>query len=269
MGILIQKMSIMLGRKLGILLCAFLLGIIIPTALSAQVKKGTEVIRMGPESTTRKTSFWSNSMLKTNIVSPLFGIGHIEFEKELTDFFSIQIGGGITFKKTILLNERIKEHFYDLSTSRDLFLEDQFDFSENFNEPHTSTKMGYLFSAAARFFVLGRGYEGFYISPTMEYRHYNFDAASIVPNRSTLLRNTKFRDELYEKNTLLVVRLGQQNTFRWLAIDYYGGLGIMYINKHTQDLARNSQGHYTGNLRTYNFSHFWPELGFKLGFLLY
>ena len=105
--------------------------------------------------------------MKWNFSLLVRGVFALNYERELNDFMSIEVGAGLTY--------------------RDRFFEEakKMGINESNYPSGINTKMGYYLEAGLRFFPYEDVFEGVFISPLIRYRTYNIKTQASYYNMAT------------------------------------------------------------------------------------
>lgn len=231
-----------------------------------QTEKSTVIVFDDEEQTkeeVERTKSYIN--IKTNPMSFLFGYQMIEAEKQITDYLSVQVGAGVTFKD---LSKTIDD-FDEIIDQEDVYSPE----SPNWNTDVTDyyyadntrkSKLGFCFTLSPRFFYASDGFEGGYIAPTFTYKRYNFNAADFVDRAYT----TDFIDPENLNYTDFTVRYGYNTLFETMMTESFVGVGYRTNSSHRQDIGYNAGGLIGKTFQDFSYSGIRLELGIRVGFQL-
>lgn len=210
------------------------------------------------------------TIIKTSPISFIFGSQIIEVEKEINDWFSLQLGVGVTFKdrsKDIdFLAEIIDEESDgNYGPYSDVWESDELDY---YYDGSRQSKLGYAFTFSPRLFYSSDGCEGGYIAPTLTYKRFAFKAEDVVLGNNYVERTGEFTDAESVSYLDFTVRYGQTNFFEKLTTESFVGLGIRSINNHRQDLGYLPGGYLGKGFQDFTSSELRLELGVRIGFQL-
>lgn len=210
------------------------------------------------------------TIIKTSPISFIFGNQIIEVEKEINDWFSLQLGAGVTFKdrsKDIdFLAEIIDEESDgEYGPFSDVWESDELDF---YYDGTRQSKLGYAFTFSPRLFYGSDGCEGGYIAPTLTYKKFAFKAEDVVLGNNYVERTGVFTDSESVGYLDFTVRYGQTNFFEKLTTESFVGLGIRSISNHRQDLGYTTGGYLAKGFQDFKSSELRLELGVRIGFQL-
>jgi len=242
-----------------------LLTIIILLSISfATQAQDVKVITFGDSENTNST--YKRHIIKTSPTAFIFGRIPIEFERELTDFMSIQIGFGFTFSSALTnWQQQVGEEFFDgfdycNSTSWD---------NDICDDPYDRTirtgKVGNIISISPRFWFDSDGIDGAYIAPILRYSTYksNVQLAEGVRNRIIRIDN-EFQSESF-KGLDYGVHYGYQSLEENITWSYFVGLGVRNETQNIEDLGI-LNGVVQSGTQEITGKRILVELGLRIGF---
>jgi hypothetical protein len=208
-------------------------------------------------------------IIKTSPISPIFGKGLLELEREVTDYLSIQVGVGATFKPLVdisLTNLIFEEDSNSGSCESELWENDYCDNYEDFDIRRSVPS--FLFSFSPRFFFESDGFEGSYIAPKFRYSKNKFEVQSIQEDFGELTRNSTYDvDESITRMDFLV-HFGSQVLYPKLSLEYFVGIGASNATEIRQDLGRDDFARNRNGLSETKSTKLILEGGMRLGFQL-
>ncbi|HMT54964.1 MAG TPA: hypothetical protein PKC06_17050 [Saprospiraceae bacterium] len=206
-------------------------------------------------------------IIKTSPISPLSGKGIIEVEREVTDYMSIQVGLGLTFKS--LLNISLVNVLNDDSEEFHESTLWEYDITDDFNDfTIRKVKPGFVFSISPRFFYESDGFEGSYIAPVFRYSTYNYSVKPILEIPGEIIREASYSTDESVKNIDLLVHYGTQVLYPKLTTEYFIGLGARLETANRQDLGIDSSGVNRNGIAEIKKTTFLLEGGVRIGFQL-
>jgi len=171
----------------------------------------TEVIRLGGNSskTDEKRKKGIGLVVKTDLLSFVFGSQELTFEKSVTDFLSLELGTGLTFNPILNINKINEEN------------------TDKYNK-------GLSLHFGPRFYFSDEVLDSWYLSPTFGYRTSSYTNSKEYYNELTNIV------EIYDSKTnvkekRLMLRSGNQTIYNNnLTLDYFVSLGVRMFD-YTQN----------------------------------
>jgi hypothetical protein len=234
-------------------------------------KSDVEVINFGDESDDAKKeeSAYKGMIIKTSPTAFIFGRQPFEFEKEIKDYLSLQVGAGVTFLPLYAGYDDLLAELRD--ESDESYVSPQWDQDEpdDYNDyTYRTGKLGLQFSLSPRLFFESDGYEGMYIAPVLRYSTQNFEVQKVREGESTIIRNPNDLQKESIKNTDILVHWGSQSLYPKLTLEWFIGGGIRLRNNTRQDVGYNLAT-LSGNAeRNFKDKRFRLEAGIRVGFQL-
>jgi hypothetical protein len=152
------------------LLLWLLAGILVPASAEAQ----KEIVFESHNSSGKRSSkkeVGANS-LTFGLGSFINGYNAVYYERKVLDFMSISIGGGVTYRSymndfgMILSNDGKQSDYFKYQDIEDDYT----------NYKHRTSVLGLYVSLAPKIYFSNEVMDGFYISPAIEVKQYNFKA---------------------------------------------------------------------------------------------
>lgn len=239
---------------------------------SGQTRKKTnssvEIIDFGENQKKQVEKSRHPMIIKTSPVSPIFGKAIFEVEREVTDYLSLQVGFGVTFKPLINLN--LSNLIIDEGSFNDCESELwEFDYCDDYDDLDIRRSVpSYLISFSPRFFFESDGFEGSYIAPLVRYSKNKYEVQSILENFGDIIRNPTF--DVNESVTSLdfLVHFGNQVLYPKLSLEYFVGVGAGNISATRQDIGIDGTGRNRNGLTESKSTKLLLEGGIRLGFQL-
>gem|GEM_PF-5345894 len=121
----------------------------------------------------------AENSVTTGLFSPFGGLLPLYYERRLTDFLSIQAGAGLTFRSLMHdLGEGIREDGGNV----DFAATDGYDVPDKYNNyTYRRANMGMYLSISPRIYFEDDCMDGFYLSPSLEWRTHRFSAKLANP----------------------------------------------------------------------------------------
>jgi len=208
-------------------------------------------------------------IIKTSPVSPIFGKALFELEREVTEYLSLQVGLGATFKP--LVNLSLTNLIFEVegntgSCESELWA---YDYCDDYEDLEIRRSVpSFLVSFSPRFFFESDGFEGSYIAPKIGYSKNKFEVQSIVEDFGEITRNPTY--DVDESITKLdfVVHFGSQILYPKLSLEYFVGVGASNETSIRQDIGRDAIGRNGNGLSETKSTKLLLEGGMRLGFQL-
>jgi hypothetical protein len=128
----------------------------------------------------RKKKERKANSLTFGLLSAFNGSADLYYERKATDFLSVQMGGGVTYRSigndlgnSLNIDDRYPEAL-DYTTANGTFLFDVDD--QAYHYTYRSAKPGFMLSVAPKFYFNENVMDGFYISPKFAYKMYRYNA---------------------------------------------------------------------------------------------
>lgn len=211
---------------------------------------------------TRHKKSGEDNIIKIAPLGFVSGTFPILYEKRVTDFFSFQVGLGLTNKNYArTLTSKSSSNFK--ITDPEPYQDNGANLSESlYNFNYRTVKMGYLLSVQPRLYFESEGLEGSFLGVSIDYYRYNFQIPGIVFDaNNSYKQNGAMKDE-NEKIQDFMVYYGNQILNDKISIEWSSGLGIRNV-KGTKYFA--SQDGFEG-FSTYKQSLFNFNIGFRVGY---
>lgn len=224
-------------------------------------------------STPKPKRIFPKDNIKLGLLGPVNGEVLISYERYIADFFTMQVGVGITTRDFIgdyysRLSFGSKAKYKSVNSSWTGQNEtDEYD--DNTTYEFRKAGIGYAFAFAPRFFPGGDAFDGFYISPYLAY-HYRTYKAQKVDQYGT--RTSEYQKENAKKLSVCL-NFGWQKNFEPVILDFYFSLGVTRSKQTRLDVGATLdelQGIYIYGNRTATFNRLNPyfKLGLDLGMTL-
>ena len=205
------------------------------------------------------------TIFKTSPTTFIFGRQSLEWEKQVKDFLSLQVGLGLTFGPLFDLSEINQELRPDLVS----FCEStQWAFDEcDYYSDNSIRKggIGPLVSFSPRLFFESEGFEGAYIAPVLRWSSSKYKVQQVAAGEAFLSR-TEARQDEYSRNFDLVVHYGNQYLFPQLTFEWFVGGGVRLNHSLRQDVGVDATGAYQNGERDFKQRSLRGEVGIRVGF---
>ncbi len=191
------------------------------------------------------------NIIKISPLSFISGFIPVYYERELTPFFSIQVGAGVTTRNYMrgwinTLDEG--EEAKGTTTWNAPGNEGNYNQSNPFEFSNRKANIGYCFSIQPRIFFESEGLEGSFLGISYDYYHYSTSAKKIATgpgniNGEPVFTNKMFKE--YEKFADISAYFGSQTLYDRIALEYSIGLGLRNVkSKHYAYTTDYNSGEY-------------------------
>ncbi len=254
------------------LLCSCLLAYLNPVA--AQTKKQTKdssVVIIFQESSSPSTSgkhkkgSSENNVIKVAPLGFLSGTFPLLYERRISDFFTIQAGGGLTNKNYVrALWLKASDEFSDSKYSwNNGSYSDEADELYNFNS--RTAQMGYMYTIEPRIYFESEAPEGSFLGLAYNYTRYNFQIPTLSKTGSYEYEHNGSPVKEYENITDYLVHFGGQQLFDRISLEYSTAVGLRKISG-SKYVAYDDGIKLKDGLNTYNDKKITFAIGFKVGY---
>jgi hypothetical protein len=242
-------------------------------------KRETSVVFFGAEPVQSKVNNYNGQALKIGILELISGLYGVYYEKEFSDIFGAQVGGGLTGRNFLygITADLDEDAAAQNSTNYPSpGYEDIFDADYQYGD--RDAKIGYFFAAMPKFYFDEDGFDGPYFALNFQYRRYNYVAYGTVPNvvnsnysyeEGGLTSGGNDIDE-FENQVILGLAYGGQSTNTKTILDYHTSIGFRKVTGERRDLGYRIDN-ITGSRqllvqkREVDKMKFFFEIGFKIG----
>lgn len=198
----------------------------------------TQVITFGDDDEDYE---YKANIIKTSPSAFLFGRVPFEFERELTDFLSVQVGLGLTFSSALSgLSSELLAEINDESSGNNYCNSEQWtnDYCDDLSDADIREgKLGTIISFSPRLWFDSDGMDGSYIAPLLRYSTYKNKVQKVEEGLQSILRLPDSFENESQKNFDLVVHYGYQSLNDVITWEYFVGLGIRNQTLLRQDLG--------------------------------
>lgn len=249
-------------------LCTLLLPLLFSLSLEGQ---RTRVINFGEDEANEDYEYKYN-IIKTSPSAFLFGRQPFEYEREITDYLSLQAGIGFTFSSALSgLSTGLYSEILDEGESNRFCNSTQWgnqDYCDDLGDADIRTgKIGMIMSFSPRLWFDSDGMDGSYIAPVVRYSTYKNNVQQVEEGVTSLVRLPNSFDLESAKNVDLVVHYGYQFLNERITWEYFVGLGVRRQNQIRQDLGTPNNRFRNGTAEE-NSKSVLVELGIRIGFRL-
>lgn len=253
---------------LSVSLCVCLLAFLSP--VYAQTKKQTKdssVVIVFSESKSASTKKHKGSG-ETNVVkiAPLgfiSGTFPLLYERRMTDFLTVQVGGGLTNKNYIRAG--MKEADEEVEYSDSPFDESYYDEAEAlYHFKYRKPKTGFMYTVEPRIYFESEAPEGSYLGIAYNFAKYKFAIPALVASPEGYEhKGTPVKE--YENITDLMVHFGWQNLYDRISLEYSTAIGLRKVSG-SKYVAYNDGTTFVDGLAKYKENRLNFGIGLKVGY---
>jgi len=188
------------------------------------------------------------NIIKIAPVSFLSGYVPIYYERELTDFLSIQVGVGVTTRN--YLKEWVNNfEFSETDNASTTYKDPSINGSDNYYPENSyknrTTSIGTYFSIQPRIFFASEGLGGSFIGFSVDKYNYKSSSDRIVPGSSDangmpLFSKDQFSE--FEKLTEFAAQFGTQTLYDRISVEYTTGFALRKRNSLKYAYAYSNNG---------------------------
>lgn len=168
------------------------------------------------------------------LVSALNGYTPFYYERKITNFLSIQVGAGITYRSIgndfgqVTWNDGKNSEFTDNSGSEIQDVADQY-----YHYKYRKSQIGNMLSLSPRIYFSDNCMEGFFLAPAIEWKSYKYKAQMADENKTTADKgNGNYSTWEFEDDDRNVPRSGQKMKEHMNCLDITVNIGGMYQTKN-------------------------------------
>jgi hypothetical protein len=199
----------------------------------------------------------------------------ILYERVITDFFTVQVGGGLTNKDYI--RAAFQKASGDDGTGSGINLSYPWgnnnsaysDVSEPlFSFVYRTATMGYMFTVQPRLYLESNSPEDQFIGISYDYYHYGFSIPGIVDDGAGSYAQTGSPQSEHENIGDIMVHFGSQSVYDNLTVEYTTGIGLRNVSgtKYVADYNYSTNNVDYQGFATYKQTLFNYEIGLKVGY---
>lgn len=255
-----------------ILVLAFVAALQLPNISSAQsrksIKDSTTVIIFNQSASRTKSNIKSgeDNIIKIAPLGFVSGTFPILYERRVTDFFSVQLSGGLT-NKNYFRTAMAKDADGIKYTYPDTWDENNTnDVSEHIYEfNYRKVQMGYMFGVQPRVYFDSDGLEGSFLGLSLDLYRYNFQIPGIVNDANNGNKQNGAMQSEHENFKDYMVHFGNQALNDRITLEYTAALGIRNVSG-TKYVANGNSVNNLEGMATYKQTLFNYNLGLKVGY---
>jgi len=196
--------------------------------------------------TTKKKSYLKKTdknIIKTGLLSFIYGEIPFYYERYIKDFFTIEIGAGLTTRSFYADLDYIIQHgsTYYRATSSDYGVynwvgENEYDEPENYHDyQYRKSSIGPYISITPKFYFGGDAPEGVYLAPHFSYSINYFKIPNVNEQGIWMQSAGIFKEHLTNKYVGLI--FGGQIIFNKISLDMFASGGFNFIQAKRQDIG--------------------------------
>lgn len=218
---------------------------------------------------TKKKKSGEANIVKIAPLGLISGTYPLLYERVVTDFFTVQVGGGLTGKnfwrnaiqKTD--NEGKLNIVYPWDDNTTLYDEAE----PLFSFTNRKSTMGYMFSIQPRLYFESEAPDGSFLGISYDYYHYAFSIPGLVSNSNNELVHKGSTKSEYENISDIMIHFGYQNVYDRLTMEYTTAIGLRNVKgvKYAAAYDYNTNQLVEGNA-TYKQNIFNFGIGIKVGY---
>lgn len=215
----------------------------------------------------KKGKAGQDNIIKVAPLGFVTGTFPIYYERKVNDFFSVQVGGGLTgknylrdaFQKAAKIT-KITYPWADNSQYEDA-AEELFSFNNR------KPSIGYMFSVQPRLYFESEALEGAFVALSYDYYHYNFSIPGLVVNNNQAVHKGASKSE-HENLNDIMVHFGYQALFDHLTLQPSGGFGLRSAkgSKYAATFDNSTNTISNEGFASYSQTVFTFSIGIKVGY---
>jgi hypothetical protein len=247
------------------LLLMLTLSLVFQVAISQTRKKvdsSTVIIfNEGGTQTSKKKRSSESNIIKIAPLGFLSGTFPLLYERRFTDFFSIQVAGGLTarnYVRNAILKETAIEYKYPWNDS----YTDQA--APAYDMEHHKAKMGFMASVQPRIYFASEGLDGSFLGLSFDYYRYNFEIPRLTGSGGSYTHNGSPQSE-YENIKDFMVHFGYQTLYDNISLEYTTAIGLRSTTGSKYAAGYNGSQLIEG-FATYKQSALNFNIGIKVGY---
>lgn len=230
------------------------------------------IFKTNTKKNTRNKRSSENNIIKIAPLGFISGRLPISYEKRITDFFSLQLTGGVTFRN--YSRNFLKETFaggnnYDSENTKYQIkalptgVDDKTDPLYVFNS--RKTNIGYMLSLQPRLYFDNDGLEGSFIALSADLYNYKYSIPGLVDNGFELKHTGTNKNE--SENIFDIMAIwGWQTLYDNLSLEYTVGVGLRNTTTNKYAAGKSSEGVFYEGFNKFNNNSLSVGLGFKVGY---
>jgi hypothetical protein len=214
-------------------------------------KTGTKVIFFGANRN-KEAKVYNGNAIKFGLMDVASGLYGLHYERELSEIFSIQAGGGLTGRNYVEFG--VNEALTDLSSQKynntySGTFQSGYNTAKDIGDDNNSfdnrtSNMGYFIEIQPKLFLSEDGFDGSYFGLNFQYRHYAFSASNIIPtivstnsepDLSSVTYTTSSPLSEYQNETIIAVSFGHQWTGDKTIVEESISVGLRNISGERRD----------------------------------
>jgi hypothetical protein len=253
-----------------LLLCPFLSVCLNPAlAQKKQQVKDSSVVIIFQETPAaaakHKKSSSENNVIKLAPLGFISGAFPLLYERRITDFFTLQLGGGLTNKN--YMRAAWVDALDGLSDTKYPWDGDNYyDEADGlYNFDHRTPKMGYLYTVEPRIYFESEAPEGAFLGFQYNFSKFNFQIPALKKTDNGDYTHTGAPVQEHENITDFMVHFGGQQLFDRITFEYSTAIGLRKISG-TKYAAHTDGSTLTEGLTAYKDNRINFGIGLKVGY---
>ena len=213
-----------------------------------------------------------DNIIKIAPLGFISGTFPILYEKVITDFFTVQVGAGLTNKDYIraVFQKASADGGDGASISYPWGTNSSYqDVSEPlYNFTYRTSTMGYMFTIQPRLYFDSNSPEDQFMGISYDYYHYGFSIPGIVPDGAGSYAQTGSPQSEHENISDIMVHFGNQTVYDNITVEYTTGIGLRNVSgvKYVADYNYSTNTVDQEGFATYKQTLFNYEIGIKIGY---
>jgi hypothetical protein len=265
-------------KKIFLLLFIFTGFFVNAKAQSKKEVRDSSVIIIFNNNSTQTTSHHKktkdDNIIKIAPLGFVSGTFPILYERVITDFFTVQVGGGLTNKDYIRAVFQNADAAGGAGTGPDVIYpwgtnSSNSDVSEAlFSFTYRKPTMGYMFTLQPRLYFDSNSPEDQFLGISYDYYRYGFSIPGIVPDGSGSYSQTGSAKSEHENISDIMVHFGNQTVYDNLTVEYTTGIGLRNVSgtKYYANYNYSTNKVDQEGFAPYKQTLFNYEIGIKVGY---
>ncbi|MFM7054921.1 MAG: hypothetical protein ACKOX7_09270 [Bacteroidota bacterium] len=205
-------------------------------------KSNTTVVYFGDGSSTAEENSnkkYDASAVKLGVFSLVSGLYGLNYEREFSDLFAVEVGTGLTGRNWVYGLLAGEEGFGSKPQTSEYFDETLDIYDNDYDYAARESKVGFFLTATPKFYYADEdGMDGSYLGFNIQYRRYNYTAYGEVATSDPADITSSDKDiKEFENQTILALRWGYQNMNDKTIIDYFVGIGARNYKGERRDIG--------------------------------
>jgi hypothetical protein len=208
-----------------------------------------------------------DNIIKIAPLGFITGAFPLAYERKITDFLSVQVGGGLTYKNYVRGVFKKEGESDNIHVQYPWGGDNYSDMGGSiYNYDFRKAKMGYLYSIQPRFYYESEALDGFFIGLSYDFYRYNFESKGLTATSGGGYEHLGSMKSEHENITDYMVHFGQQVVNDRLTLEYSTGIGIRKVKGEKYAATTTSGGSILEGNAVYSESIINFGISFKLGY---